>query len=1015
MKKVLSLILALAMMLSMVTFAHADEPAAEATDITITYWNANTTTVVLELSRKVESAQVLKDAMTLSGFTADDFTVKEQTSPAGQYEGNIVNTNTTTKNGVTTTKKYSFRKLTPNNTTYTVQLVEGKSFAFGTAYTLTVAESLFGSTTVLTFTVNKIAVDTLATQGPWHASTASKLTFDEGVLALDKNRAKLNHQSTEVFGDTRFPITQWENNATNNPARDRINMEVDVKVANTSVDHHVSIGFANRSNTWAIQSNSYSGFAGLGFGGNSAGVGTFSVFVAKTGEDPNAEYGDIDTTLPSGEYYAAQSHGNVFGNMAYNGPDRAWPVTGTTSPFATDAYKHMAYFYDAASATEDGRVTLGVEDKFYNYVHDMPVTNLRANPHFVTSGSKAYFKDLIISYPEGEIEIVEVEAYDLLPPINFEINTKRISFTLNKNIPEAVLKSGLSLTADGEAVAEFTLTQTSATDEVYTYSVSFDGDFDPQSKYVLTLAAGSYTDAYGSTGTLASDYVSAELAPPVSTFERPLYWNADTTRVVFDLPANIPAAQLADAVNFYVGPDKAENYTFEQLTNLSDSKASGIYTYAITPAGGLEGGDKNIYTLSIDEGTYVDTEHNLHKLTQNYLVSFKLDKIVIEDFDYADAKAEMEKVEYTFNTSGDKAKKLNLPWNIGSYVDYPYAILDALKDNEGNGYMTVQTYGRAWIGTDGGNVYEAVKDEETGDVLEQKLVGKTLPFANTGNQAYTLYRQKKNNNLDEYARYWYLQGHNTEFKVKVDSPNDKYKFEVRQAEEPYTAHGTDYNQLIISKSGSTIKVQGALCDEGTSVVSTGSVTVASADIESSSYISLAMCAKGGDAKYFVNGAFLHANSGTPEMTRYGSTMLNLDQGIEGGGNTYYFDQMIISKVIEVDDALVFGKPVVKYNGEKITSFENVTGPVDVAVSVLRLDAKSAAALPVQAVLAVYNTLTNEMTNYGLCDVKAILNGVTELEFKDIALNDGNSITVFLWDSFYNLIPYTLPCDFPEAN
>ena len=892
MKKALSLILALAMMLSMVTFAHADEPAAEATDITITYWNANTTTVVLELSRKVENAQALKDAMTISGFTADDFTVKEQTSPNGQYTDAQLKTDTGSESNPQPT--YSFRKLVPNNTTYTVQLASGKNFAFGTEYTLTVAESLFGSTTELKFTVNKIAVDTLATQGPWHASTASNLKFDEGVLALNKHRAKLNHQSTEVFGDTGVQANTWRNSDTSNPTRDRINMEVDVSVVNTSADHHVSIGFANNTHTWAVQSGSYSGFAGLGFGGNSSGERTFSVFVAKAGADPKADYGN----LTSGVYYAAQSHGNVFGNMAYNGPSRAWPVTGKTSLFASGEYKHMAYFYDAASDTEDGRVTLGVEDEFYNYVHDMQVTNLRANPHFVTSGSKAYFKNLIISYPTGSIRTIKITTV------------------------------------------------------------------------------------------------------PV---EAPVSWNAASDTITLDFNTDVTASALEDAITL-VDPDGEEiAVTVTKLADVTKSGyGTGRHAYKISLPAGTRFADEEAYKLTISSAvSLVDDgdEYTFHKLAQDYVLNFKVDLFVVEEFNYEEGAQAISLDTDTRENDGTIVAENELPWSLSM--------------SSKKGTMT--------IAKDGDNKYAKVN--VTGKAFFSPYADNDVNFANTNMDG----RAFADSTLKDVSEF------TTEMDLKVVSTsnaNGAYDVRLYETKLAYsTGWASNYNNQLISMvvwSSASSPYNKLMRPAAHSLANGGSyyssntqqTSVSKSKAEAANwpavggdYVRVSVSEKDGNHKFLIGNAVTSMDhDASLSAVNNAIPALGFNENNTSVTSEYHIDNIILSKAteIEIASSTEFGDLAVTVGGEAIDTLAGQTA-VDVSVPVTRVGA----ALPVKAVVAVYNTATNEMTNVVMSTITSIADSTT-FSFENVALNGGNALSVYFWENFETLLPYVVPFNFPAA-
>ncbi len=496
MKRFLSVLLAAVMLLSMVTVSYADEP------ITVEYWNANTSTIVLELSDSVSTAE-LEYAITLTGpdgvISGANYEVNAHTTPAGAHS--------TTQIAASDHGNYAIRALTPNSYTYTIELTEG-AFEFDEEYRLDIAASLLGGAYGLKFTVNKIAVENFATEAWTKDSSGTSVTVADNALTVVDAYARLNHSTSisALFADTGVKPSSWRNNA-NNPAADQINLEVKVNVADTSAAHAVGFGIANHINTFSLGDNALTGWAGISFGANANGERRTAAFLAKGREsDPNADYGDL---AASTTYFGAATNVNA-SNMIYDTPDYAITEAAKTSPFTQGQSTKLSMFYDKAEAEETGKIIFGADGEFYNYDQDMSgITTIRANPYLLVENTTATFTDLIMSYATGS----EIVAFEFDGPTFWNAASDTITLDFDNPFVASELQDGLVLIdEDGDEVEGLTvkkLTDITRTDYItgkHTYQVTVPGGFTDDAVYTLLLSAGTYNDTNGGTGVLVNDY-----------------------------------------------------------------------------------------------------------------------------------------------------------------------------------------------------------------------------------------------------------------------------------------------------------------------------------------------------------------------------------------------------------------------------------------------------------------------------------------------------------------------------
>jgi len=124
-------------------------------------------------------------------------------------------------------------------------------------------------------------------------------------------------------------------------------------------------------------------------------------------------------------------------------------------------------------------------------------------------------------------------------------------------------------------------------------------------------------------------------------------------------------------------------------------------------------------------------------------------------------------------------------------------------------------------------------------------------------------------------------------------------------------------------------------------------------------------------------------------------------GVVAYGNNaeYHFDNFKITKLTELVDEIVISD--VKINNGTITGVEGQE-TVDVTVNVLNTYADSK---PCEVIIAVYDSVNNNMKNAKTFEVKTLKNGENPFTVEDFAVNGADIMKVFVFDGFKTLNPY----------
>ena len=453
------------------------------------------------------------------------------------------------------------------------------------------------------------------------------------------------------------------------------------------------------------------------------------------------------------------------------------------------------------------------------------------------------------------------------------------------------------------------------------------------------------------------------------------YWNADSTKIMIDLSAEVDATALANAVtlkedgtpvSFTVAAKPATPTATGGMT------ASADYSYVIIPQDGIT--FDAVYELNIAAGLL--SKNKLSILPEAYSKKIVVEKLWKETFEnYTDS----------------------LPWKCTESSDRN----PVLDTKNGNKVMKVTPTSRVTIVPDNNSsvnfadtgvatkTYWASGSEAIGVEDYNVEVNFTSDLTSTGNtqKSLRISMQKSINNADQSYVYGIAGG--AYYYIKPDNSGEKKQMYAQ------IGNGTK------GDDGTTNVYQGAATTSNL-VNALGPVTVSEKPFDSD-VSNLAMSVKEQNVKIFAGDAFVNYdftytidNNGVVGLVNYGS-------------NTFYVDDIVVTKAKEAPASLTFGElSVANGAGEAIESLAGVDA-VDVSVAFNRIGAS----LPCKVVLAVYGA-NNTLKNYAFSTVTSF-DGADTIEFNDVATNGGTSIKVFFWDSLATLMPYRATAQWPSAN
>lgn len=886
MKKLLSIVLAALMILSSVSIVSANTTE----DLTITYWNADSTKITLDFSEEVDVTE-LTNAITLTlGGVDVPFTVAKKDKTV----------TTTIPDDATFATAATVKPLTSDaDVTYTITPNGGVSF--GVVYTLTVAAGLqsaddsaaLASEWKKGIKLNKLWIedfddytDTDAT--PWYISgaTTSSLVADANggkALYLTKNGSGLGYirpiKSTSEnknysFADTNtLAATYWASNSNASMMKD-YNIELDAKIQTASdmtYQHYIRIGMNG------------------------------------IGHDTNMQYG---------------ANGIVAGVGAYGSAQRLY--ANTFNQNSTGYAYASTYEYEANGA------------------------NMETNSDWMkTLGGAQY------SFEDASTEEKEVGGHSsLLKNTNSgDLNDTDFTNDLTNKLIMSVKEKNIRLNVNDNGFIS------------YNYSADDNGTLP------TTKGNGLPYIVFSSNGGVDSKYVFDNII--VTKAEEVVlrdvtvsYWNADSSKIIIDLSSDVDVNALKNKLTLTKNGEEIA-YTITEKTKTAtgtDTLAlDTATTYVIVPTGGMTVND--IYGVVIESG--IAAEDGNGTLTSDYTKFFKVNKLMEENFESFEATDE-------------------LPWKTYSANETVVTSLDSTSDGNRLKWVTgTSNVGLITNGNckpDGTNAYWTDAQKAVTDYTVE--IDVKFDSANTSNDFLLVMQPgRSNNNLQYTDAIWggaFQSG--TTYKMTAGaSENTVYSSEW---EEDSTNEKANQSYL------------------GAGVASTANPW------DSTGYNKMTLAVKNRNIKTF-------AGSTAFSSYYYGSDINVEDYGWFGFTNksagTFYIDNVVVTKAEELT-GIEYGAIAVTNaaNDTAITALSQATS-IDAAMKVINMDA----ALPCKIVLAIYDSATGAMKNVAIGATTSIA-GVTDVAFDNIAVNGGDTLRIFFWDSLNALVPYRNSVDWPAA-
>jgi len=540
-KKVLSLVLAVAMLISTLPFAaFADDvPSAE-----ISYWNADSTKITLDITQNVD-AQSLANSMTL---------IKDGIEVPFTVEKKIPTTTATLDTSEVRSLDYkaaNYREALPADTDYTYEIYPEGGMALGEMYVVTIKANVLGTQWKKGITVNKLWKETFDAYEsieltPWASShggltlegdtdkylryapavfraglsPAYKYASSSWVETKDDTNAAAKAKRDAIFADTGIVAKTFWANAVKEKEYN-LEMELKVEPKNTgSKIHGIQIYFGDRTNYGAGWSGSFV-MAGTGFSAdrhfdqdNAIIEGTESKVMYRMYSGtvnmlaPNRSYTSYGyqvngpMAFPDSTVAAPGRDSNLFLNMG-GAPytDKAAESVFATSNLNDDNASNDVV-NNISMSVKDHNIKFGIKSPgksgftSYNYTQGLADSSVNIGlPTFVfeTTGYNAS------TYCIDNIIATKAELTDLndLTVDYWNADTTKMTLDLNAALSAADLKEAITVYKDSVPAA-FTVTKLTAKgDAANTYAVKPEGGFAENSVYTVAIAPGSYESTDG--------------------------------------------------------------------------------------------------------------------------------------------------------------------------------------------------------------------------------------------------------------------------------------------------------------------------------------------------------------------------------------------------------------------------------------------------------------------------------------------------------------------------------------
>lgn len=508
MKRILSILLTIVMLLSMVTISYAADET-----IAVEYINANTTEFVIELSKRI-TAEELRGALSLTKEGEDvdvstlDIALKDAT-PAPHYTEHLF---------LERSSKYiSMRPLKAGtNATYVITPKGGVGLE--TEYVLSLSESLLGYEYRAKIVVKKFAADNFnyeASASPWKKASSSDAepTYANSSLTLAGGKAVLLANTSNYF-DGRT-VSAYRSAYTAGKDK-KINVEVDVNFATADTAKHIAgLGLAQTSTTVNIGASSLTSSVSFAVGGNTSANGRTkhtALYVAKYDANGDPDHTNYPGTKYTNFYGAATKAEGSSGNYISNADKYGMYLSGTTSSFKSGEAKRIYMYYDA----DKMQVMYGADGDLYTYTHDITAIAVKPIPFIFNPGtSAATFTNLVVSYPV--IEEVRLIPYEIDGPTYWNASYDTVTLDFDVPLMASEIKKNVKLyDANGDSVViESVKCLTDATKSndstgKYTYEIKLKEHFKDDSEnpvYTLVLPAVTYKDENDVPAKIANDYI----------------------------------------------------------------------------------------------------------------------------------------------------------------------------------------------------------------------------------------------------------------------------------------------------------------------------------------------------------------------------------------------------------------------------------------------------------------------------------------------------------------------------
>ena len=454
------------------------------------------------------------------------------------------------------------------------------------------------------------------------------------------------------------------------------------------------------------------------------------------------------------------------------------------------------------------------------------------------------------------------------------------------------------------------------------------------------------------------------------------YWNADSSKIMLDLSANVDASALKKEITLTKNGTEVTDFTVTKKVKTPEA-TGGLttvddYTYVIEPQGGIvlsTSEKETVYSLTVNEGLMSSDKTKL--LPNAYNINFAVDKLWIEDF---------ENENYTSTA---------FPW-YDSYSSNTSTL--TLVTEEDNTVMSVKPSSQS------SSIQPTIYNH----------ANNTIEFADTGKTSAVYWANGSDARL--------MEEYNVEMKVKFLGTTSRYMNINLGAGNSGTSYkygasgigvgayhkldGTDDRLLVqasVKGTGYTYTAEGA-GTIGESALAMGYVnSTYGIPYSSDSYNTISVSVKAKNIKFFPgDDAFANYNYTTVDPKEYGLVVIAPRSTAQ-----FYVDDIVVTKAREVVVGPKFGTSLNVVDAEE--------GKVNVS---WEYDGKGNN-LPCKVILACYgenNSLKNVIPWDG-----TNLSGNGTITFENFELKGGTELKLFVWKDLTTLYPYCATVQWPQAD